>query len=83
MRFHVLGPLEVLGADGDQLAIAGSKERTILASLIARAGVVVPIDDLIDELWGDDPPRTAERTLGSYVSRLRGALERGRGPDPG
>jgi WD40 repeat protein/DNA-binding SARP family transcriptional activator len=78
MRFLVLGPLEVTGEAGDPLPIAGSKERTILACLIARAGRVVPVDDLIEELWGEHPPRTAEKTLGSYVSRLRRALQPGR-----
>jgi DNA-binding SARP family transcriptional activator len=85
MRFLVLGPLEVTEEGGDPLPIAGSKERTILACLIARAGRVVPIDDLIEELWGEHPPRTAEKTLGSYISRLRRALQPGRsngsGPD--
>jgi WD40 repeat protein/DNA-binding SARP family transcriptional activator len=77
MRFLVLGPLEVLGDDGGSLSIAGSKERTILADLIAHAGLVVSVDSLIDELWGDQPPRTAEKTIGSYVSRIRRALEAG------
>jgi DNA-binding SARP family transcriptional activator/WD40 repeat protein len=81
MRFLVLGPLEVAEEGGDPLRIAGSKERKILACLIARAGRIVPTDALIDELWGEDPPRTAERTLGSYVSRLRRALEEGHSPD--
>ena len=71
MRFLVLGPLEVSEEGGDQLAIAGAKERTILAHLIARAGQVVSVDDLIDELWGAEPPRAPEKTLASYVSRLR------------
>src|SRR5512132_677524 len=71
MRFLVLGPLEVTEEDGDPLPIAGSKERAILACLIARAGRVVPTDDLIEELWGDSPPRAPEKTLISYVSRLR------------
>src|SRR5436305_1983744 len=71
MRFLVLGPLEVSAEDADRLAIAGAKERTILAQLIARAGRVVSVDDLIDDLWGDEPPRTPEKTLASYVSRLR------------
>jgi WD40 repeat protein/DNA-binding SARP family transcriptional activator len=75
MRFLVLGPLEVVGEDGDLVPIAGSKERTILAYLVARAGLVVSVDDLIDELWGEQPPRTAEKTLGSYISRLRRAIE--------
>src|SRR6266487_5838394 len=75
MRFLVLGPLEVAKSAGEPLPIAGSKERTILACLIARAGRVVPVDDLIEELWGDDPPRAPERTLVSYVSRLRRELQ--------
>src|SRR5438093_5269346 len=79
MRFLVLGPLEVAEAGGEPLPIAGSKERTILACLIARVGRVVPTDDLIEELWGDSPPRAPEKTLISYVSRLRRDL-RPRGP---
>jgi DNA-binding SARP family transcriptional activator len=75
MRFLVLGPLEVAQTGGDPLPIAGSKERTILAYLVARAGRVVPVDDLIEELWGDHPPRAPERTLVSYVSRLRRELQ--------
>jgi WD40 repeat protein/DNA-binding SARP family transcriptional activator len=78
MRFLVLGPLEVIDAGGHPVPIAGAKERTILAHLIANADRVVPTDDLIDALWGEDPPRTAERTIRSYVSRLRRSLEPGR-----
>src|SRR6266550_445068 len=78
MRFRVLGPLEVVGEDGASLPIAGSKERTILAYLIARAGSVVSVDDLLDDLWGERPPRTAEKTLGSYISRIRRSIEPGR-----
>jgi WD40 repeat protein/DNA-binding SARP family transcriptional activator len=82
MRFLVLGPLEVSGDGGQQLPLSGSKERTILADLIAHAGQVVSVDDLIEEVWGERPPRTAEKTLGSYVSRLRKALEPGRSAGP-
>ena len=79
MRFQVLGPLEVAEAAGAApLPIAGSKERTILACLIAHAGQVVPVDDLVDELWADSPPRSPDKTLSSYVSRLRRELEPGR-----
>ncbi len=74
MRFLVLGPLEVAEAGGEPLPIAGSKERTILACLIAGVGRVVAVDDLIEELWGDGPPRNPEKALVSYVSRLRRAL---------
>jgi DNA-binding SARP family transcriptional activator len=40
----------------------------------------VSVDDLIDELWGEHPPRTAEKTVGSYVSRLRRLLRPGQSP---
>jgi DNA-binding SARP family transcriptional activator/WD40 repeat protein/energy-coupling factor transporter ATP-binding protein EcfA2 len=77
MRFLVLGPVEVLGEEGQRIVLAGAKERTVLAALVARSGAIVSADELIEELWGDDPPRTARRTLGIYVSRLRKSLERG------
>jgi DNA-binding SARP family transcriptional activator len=80
VRFLVLGPLEVVADGGDSLPIAGSKERTVLAFLLARGGRVVSVDDLIEELWGEHPPRTAEKTVGSYVSRLRRALRPGQSP---
>jgi WD40 repeat protein/DNA-binding SARP family transcriptional activator len=80
MRFLVLGPLEFTDDGGGPLRIAGSKERTILACLIAGASRVVPVDELIEELWGEHPPRTAEKTLGSYVSRLRHTLQPNRSP---
>ena len=57
MRFLVLGPLEVIGEGGEPLPISGSKERTILADLIARAGRVVSVDDLIDT--GEDVPQVS------------------------
>jgi len=66
MRFLVLGPLEVFENGGDPLPIAGSKERTILACLISRAWRVVSTRDLIENLWGEQAPRTAESAyLGS------------------
>src|SRR5215470_10851352 len=80
MRFLVLGPLEVMADGGDPLPVAGSKERTVLAFLLARRGHVVSVDDLIEELWGEHPPRTAGKTVGSYVSRLRRALRLGHSP---
>src|SRR5215467_10921051 len=82
MRFLVLGPLEVVADGGDSLPVAGAKERTVLAFLVARGGGVVSVDDLIEELWGEHPPRTAEKTVGSYVSRLRRTLRPGQSPGP-
>jgi len=73
VEFRLLGPLEV--ADGDRLlAVAGTKPRALLAALLLRAGETVSAERLIDELWGDEPPETAQNTLQVYVSQLRRAL---------
>ena len=50
----------------------------MLAHLLARANQVVARSSLIESLWGDDPPPSAERSLQAYVARLRSALEPGR-----
>jgi WD40 repeat protein/DNA-binding SARP family transcriptional activator/class 3 adenylate cyclase len=74
LAFRVLGPLEVL--DGDRpVGVGGPKERVVLALLLARVNSAVSVDALIDAVWGDRPPRTAERTVHTYVARLRRTLE--------
>jgi len=76
-EFRILGPLEVLAADGEPLALGGQKQRAVLALLLLRANHVVPTDFLIDALWGDNPPRTATTSLQNSISALRKVL----GPD--
>jgi predicted ATPase/DNA-binding SARP family transcriptional activator/Tfp pilus assembly protein PilF len=73
VEFRILGPLEV--SDGDEpVAVAGAKPRALLAALLIRSGQTVSAERLIDELWGDDPPETAQNTLQVYVSQLRRSL---------
>ncbi|MFD2348847.1 BTAD domain-containing putative transcriptional regulator [Nonomuraea ferruginea] len=50
------------------------KVRVLLAALVARGGGPVPADRLIDDLWGDRPPRDPAGTLQARVSQLRRAL---------
>src|SRR5215510_14548625 len=76
MDFRLLGPLEVQRGER-ALAPAGAKQRALLAVLLLRAGEVVSRDVLVDALWGESPPRTAERNLDAQVSRLRKTLELG------
>jgi len=49
MDFRILGPLEVVGDDG-QVPLGGPKQRAVLAHLILRPNRVVPASLLIDEL---------------------------------
>src|SRR5439155_24636881 len=68
-----LGPLEAV-VGGAEVLLGGAKQRALLAVLAIRANAVVSVDELIDSLWGDAPPRTAEHSIQVYVSELRKAL---------
>jgi DNA-binding SARP family transcriptional activator len=73
LRFNILGPLEVL--DGDRVVTpTPPKVRRVLALLLLRANQVVPIDALIEELWGEAPPPSAVTTTQTYIYQLRKAL---------
>src|ERR671918_2367691 len=73
MEYTVLGPLEVR-SHGRTIPIGSGKQRAVLAVLALDAGRVVPVERLIDELWGDTPPPTATTALQVYVSKLRKVL---------
>lgn len=69
----MLGPLEVRSG-GRTVAVGRGKQRTLLALLALNSGRVVPVETLIDQLWGDEPPATASTALQVYVSKLRKSL---------
>jgi DNA-binding SARP family transcriptional activator len=71
--FRILGPVEVR-AQGRPLAVAGGRQRALLALLLLRAGEPVSRDRLIEGLWGERPPGGAVKTVQAVVSRLRRAL---------
>jgi WD40 repeat protein/DNA-binding SARP family transcriptional activator len=73
MRFGVLGPLEAR-AGGELLTIKGVKERRLLGCLLSRANSVLPVGDIIEALWGADPPRSAAKSVQVYVVRVRKML---------
>jgi DNA-binding SARP family transcriptional activator len=74
VQFRILGPLEVLD-DGRPLTLGGAKQRALLAVLLLHAGQVVPLERLVDELWGEDPPERAAHILQVHVANLRKVLE--------
>jgi DNA-binding SARP family transcriptional activator len=73
MEFRILGPLEV-AEHGSRLEVGRGKERSVLAILLLHANEVISSERLIDDLWGDEPPATAAKSVQVYVSRLRKAL---------
>jgi len=75
MEILVLGPITAR-VDGHELPIGGPRQRRLLAALVRADGRVATTGQLADAVWGDEPepPAAAERTVQSYLSRLRAAL---------
>ena len=76
-RFAILGPTRVR-LTGD-LDLRGTRLRALLVLLLLHAPRVTPADQLIDRLYGTDPPGDAANALQSQISRLRRALDRAGG----
>ena len=74
--FRILGLLEV-AREGEPLALGAVQQRALLAVLVLHRGEVVPVDRLVDELWGERVPAAAAKTVQVYVSHLRKVLGAG------
>ncbi|OKH99080.1 transcriptional regulator [Streptomyces sp. CB02923] len=70
---RVLGPMSAQ-LDSEDLPLGPPRRRALLALLLIRLGRVVPTELLIEELWGDEPPRHPVATLQSHLSHLRRVL---------
>src|ERR1700710_3205002 len=74
MRVGLLGGLEVFDNDGHAVVVAGAKLRSLLALLALHAGRVVPAEQIVDALWGENPPAAVRNGLQGLASKLGGAL---------
>jgi DNA-binding SARP family transcriptional activator/class 3 adenylate cyclase len=72
VEFRILGPLEVR-AGQEKLTFAGERGGALLALLLLNANRVVSIEQLIDELWGEEPPASGAKAVQVRVSQLRKA----------
>ncbi|MGR3931571.1 AfsR/SARP family transcriptional regulator [Streptomyces sp. BRA346] len=76
LYFTVLGPVRAWR--GDEAVSTGSpQQRALLAALLLRGGRTATAPELVDGLWGTEPPEAAIAALRTYASRLRKAF----GPD--
>ncbi len=73
MEIRVLGPIEAIGEQGP-VRLAAPMQRRLLAALVVCACETCSRDGLIDALWGESPPASAQKLLQVYVSRLRKRL---------
>ncbi|MFE2274490.1 BTAD domain-containing putative transcriptional regulator [Streptomyces lavendulae] len=75
-RFAVLGPIRAWR--GPEALPSGSpQQRALLAVLLLRDGRTATAPELIDAIWGEDPPPQALATIRTYASRLRKVLHPG------
>ena len=74
MHIALLGELEVLDSENTTVMLTGAKLRSLLVVLALHVGRVVPSDQLIDALWGQDPPLEVRNGLQGLVSKLRRVL---------
>jgi DNA-binding SARP family transcriptional activator/ABC-type transport system substrate-binding protein/DNA-binding beta-propeller fold protein YncE len=72
--FRILGALEVEDR-GESLPLGGHQQRALLALLLLRANEVVPLDEIIGDLWGAEPPPSATKSVHALISKLRRTLE--------
>ncbi|WP_327398524.1 AfsR/SARP family transcriptional regulator [Streptomyces phaeochromogenes] len=74
LRFSVLGPVRAWRG-ADSLPTGSPQQRALLAALLLREGRTATAGELIDALWGEEPPSQALAAVRTYASRLRKVLD--------
>ncbi|MEA3055857.1 MAG: hypothetical protein QOD30_1289, partial [Actinomycetota bacterium] len=74
MRIGLLGDLEVRDSDEEDVEVSGAKLRAFLAILALHVGRPVQTEQLVDALWGEDPPPAVRNGLQRLASKLRRSL---------
>ncbi|WP_327087146.1 NB-ARC domain-containing protein [Nonomuraea sp. NBC_01738] len=69
LEIRLLGPVELM-IDGDPVHLA-ERPAVVLAVLALESGRLVGMNQLIDEIWGNDPPATARAQIPIHISTLR------------
>ncbi|MET8910312.1 BTAD domain-containing putative transcriptional regulator [Micromonospora sp. NPDC004551] len=80
-----MAEVRLLGApeawrESTRLPLGTPKQQLVLAMLALHGGRVVTIDSLVDELWPEQPPRSAVANVRTYAGNLRRVFERHDGP---
>ncbi|MFF8994917.1 BTAD domain-containing putative transcriptional regulator [Streptomyces sp. NPDC014983] len=76
LRFGVLGPVRAWRGE-ETLNTGSPQQRALLAALLLREGRTATAAELIDALWGPEPPSQALAAVRTYASRLRKVLDSG------
>ncbi|MEU8621266.1 BTAD domain-containing putative transcriptional regulator [Streptomyces sp. NPDC048623] len=76
LSFAVLGPVRA-ARGGKALPTGSPQQRALLAALLLRDGRTATAGELIDGIWGEEPPSQALAAVRTYASRLRKVLDPG------
>jgi DNA-binding SARP family transcriptional activator/tetratricopeptide (TPR) repeat protein len=74
LRVGVLGPVTAWNGD-DELPVGQPRQQAVLGILAMRANRVISRGELVDAVWGQDPPPSAEGGVYTYVAGLRRIFE--------
>ena len=69
VTLNALGPL-LIAVGGRPVRLRSRRQRAVLAVLIANAGKLTSVDQLLGALWGDDPPDTAVGQIQTVVEMM-------------
>ena len=76
MEFRLLGTVAV-ATGGGELPLGPTKRRSLLAALLLRPNTAVPLGQLIDAIWPEEPPARARTVAQGHISQLRALLAQG------
>jgi DNA-binding SARP family transcriptional activator/tetratricopeptide (TPR) repeat protein len=74
LRVGVLGPVAAWYGDRE-LPVGQPRQQAVLGILATRANRVISRGELVDAVWGQDPPVSAEGGIYTYVAGLRRVIE--------
>ena len=74
LRVGVLGPV-MAWYDDQELPVGQPRQQAVLGILAMRANRVISRGELVDAVWGQDPPASAEGGIYTYVAGLRRVIE--------
>ncbi|WP_161952540.1 BTAD domain-containing putative transcriptional regulator [Actinoplanes sp. TFC3] len=79
VAFEVLGDLRAIRAD-TELELGPAKQRAVLAVLLLNAGRPVAVAQIVDAVWGEEPPENGANVVQKYMAGLRRILDPSHAP---
>ena len=77
VRISLFGGVSAATDGGEPLDVGAMRSQAVLAALALSPGSAVPVPRLIELVWGDAPPQTAEKALQWHIAQLRRGLGAG------